>query len=44
MLKDITPDQIDEIVTAYYKEQGWNAQTGVPTLDERGIAVELISV
>ena len=47
MLKGITQDQIDEIVTAYYEEQGWDTNTGVPTqttLDELGIEGELISV
>jgi len=47
MLKGITQVQIDEIVTAYYEEQGWDAATGVPTqstLDQLGIEGELISV
>ena len=27
----LTQEQMDEIVTDYYKELGWDAETGVPT-------------
>ena len=46
-LPGVTQDQIDEIVTAYYLEQGWDSETGVPTeatLAELGIEGELVSV
>ena len=46
-LPGVTQDQIDEIVTAYYEEQGWDAETGVPTeatLAELGIEGELVSL
>ncbi|MHB8575233.1 MAG: aldehyde ferredoxin oxidoreductase C-terminal domain-containing protein, partial [Dehalococcoidia bacterium] len=29
--KGVSPEQQDEIVTAYYKEHGWNEETGRPT-------------
>lgn len=34
-LKDriITHEEIDELVTGYYRQQGWDAETGVPTAD-----------
>jgi len=46
-LPGVTQDQIDEIVTGYYLEQGWDSDTGVPTeatLAELGIEGELVSV
>ena len=42
-----TQEQIDEIVTDYYIEQGWDEQTGVPTaatLEELGIEREVVPV
>ena len=45
MHKGLTQEQIDEIVTAYYIEQGWDEQTGVPTaatLEELGIEAEVV--
>ena len=46
-LPGVTQEQIDEIVTAYYIEQGWDEETGVPTeatLAELGIEPELTAV
>jgi aldehyde:ferredoxin oxidoreductase len=46
-LPGITQAQIDEIVTGYYREQGWDEETGVPTeatLAELGIEGALVSV
>ena len=43
-LPDVTQEQIDEVVTFYYKEQGWDEETGVPTeatLAQLGIEPEL---
>ena len=43
-LPGVTQEQIDEVVTSYYKEQGWDEETGVPTeatLAELGIEPEL---
>ena len=45
-LPGVTQDQIDEIVTAYYLEQGWDSESGVPTeatLAELGIEAELVT-
>lgn len=42
----VTRDQIDEIVTSYYEEQGWDPETGVPTeptLAELGVEAELVT-
>jgi aldehyde:ferredoxin oxidoreductase len=33
MHKGLTQEQIDEVVTDYYVEQGWDPQTGVPTAE-----------
>ena len=33
MHKGLTQEQMDEIVTDYYIEQGWDAETGVPTTE-----------
>jgi aldehyde:ferredoxin oxidoreductase len=46
VLPGITQDQIDEIVTSYYLEQGWDSESGVPTeatLAELGIEAELVT-
>jgi aldehyde:ferredoxin oxidoreductase len=46
-LPGVTRDQIDEIVTAYYLEPGWDSDTGAPTeatLAELGIEGELVSL
>lgn len=46
-LSGVSEDVIDEIVTSYYLEQGWDADSGIPTeatLAELGIEAELITV
>lgn len=43
-LPGVTQEQIDEVVTSYYQEQGWDEETGVPTaatLAQLGIEPEL---